>query len=116
MKQREMLFRVFNVLTQEYDRNLIPSADITAEGYFRFIFAPDQMLVEQYTGYKDNEGVRIFEGNLLRLPDENNLYKVVMKNGIWEMYSRDGSIVPLMSLEKYGGIIVGSALTNKKWE
>lgn len=82
MKQTDLRFRVFNVLTQEYDRELIPSANISNEGHFFFIPAPEQAIVEQYIGIEDMNGVRMFENDrIITKTGEAEREGVIFKKG-----------------------------------
>ena len=76
----------------------------------------DRVNIEQYTGAKDKNGVRIFEGDLLRDAVNNDLYKVCWDSGnlTWVVRGVLGWSFNLSSLYEDVMEVIGNIHQNKE--
>lgn len=111
MEQRDLRFRVFNILTQEYDRDLIPSANVSAEGHFYFIGNPDEAMIEQSIGRVDKNDKMIFENDVLKVTETTGevyfsaVHVPKESTGFWIKDSRGGLLMPSKDLCEIVGTI-----------
>jgi hypothetical protein len=112
MEQRPFYFRVFSIAEQRYDRDLIPSANVDTDGSFYFILAPDQFIIEEFTGFLDSNNKKIFEGDVVTVDGYDGVYAVAMSGGQWSVFTADRRKLSILS---FNIRVVGTVHDKSLW-
>ncbi|KDA48764.1 YopX family protein [Leuconostoc falkenbergense] len=84
---REIKFRAWDTSTERYYYNVQATHDADIGDSFQNILDNDELIVEQYTGMTDADGVEICEGDILKDFDENGIVGFVEYDEAYGEYS-----------------------------
>lgn len=83
---------------------------------FGELLGDDQWIVEQCTGLKDKNGKLIYEGDLIKSPNNINVLEVLWEKGVWQTkeYRKNGMNEQFLYIlaTKYGVEIIGNIHEN----
>jgi uncharacterized phage protein (TIGR01671 family) len=68
--RKELLFRVFDLITNKYDPNHYKIGEMFGHP------SSCDWITEQYTGYTDKNGIKIFEGDIVETDVDHEQYKI----------------------------------------
>lgn len=128
--KREIEFRAWDIQLSRYNKSIemdcfgnIQEYKYSGSAYYAIhdtdmggnCLANDRFLIEQYTGLKDKNGVKIFEGDLLTIDSSKFVTQVVFVDGAFRTISPHNkrSIVLLSDLRLDRLHIMGNIHQNK---
>ena len=86
---RDLIFRAWDKVDNKMIHDIYPAPDGDISGNhndcFRLILPAERIIIEQYSGVKDQYGTLIFEGDIVKY-DDGTKAKVIFKNGSFMAY------------------------------
>lgn len=105
---RDIKFRAWNTITERYHYNIQNVHDEEFSDSFQNILDDDELIVEEFTGLKDKNGVEIYEGDIVQYgEDKDFIFVVIFKYGCFyahnilgEKFMTDSLLGSLVMSEK----------------
>jgi len=105
---RDIKFRAWNTITERYHYNIQNVHDEQFSDSFQNILDDDELIVEEFTGLKDKNGVEIYDGDIVKYgEDKDFIFVVIFKYGCFyahnilgEKFMTDSLLGSLVMSEK----------------
>jgi len=105
---RDIKFRAWNTITERYHYNIQNVHDEEFSDSFQNILDDDELIVEEFTGLKDKNGVEIYDGDIVQYgEDKDFIFVVIFKYGCFyahnilgEKFMTDSLLGSLVMSEK----------------